>query len=112
MITLARLLRFLKLSRPSNDPPLLTPETVDARMDQLYPSFGKITGWRSLGGYQPMPLKARAALSESYRPYNAALYDYLGTDLAWDDEPSACLKLNRDGHDDDHCVLQVKQTWR
>jgi hypothetical protein len=55
------------------------------RLNQLYPSFEGTSGWKADGGYEAMPAAFEARLRAFFRPYNEALYAYLGEDLGWDD---------------------------
>ncbi len=54
------------------------------RLSQMYPNFEGTSGWRADGGYEAMPTAFRSELRAFFRPYNAALYEYLGEDLGWD----------------------------
>jgi hypothetical protein len=77
----------------------------------MYPNFLEKNGWIApakkgnqqatangkkaegvAGAPGSIPDAARAALRAFYRPFNAALYEYLGVDLGWDDAAAAPLE--------------------
>ena len=82
--TLSRILSFLDLPPLAPDAvPQMSQTNVEKRMEELFPSFG-MTGWLADGKYAPMSDSSERALRKFFRPYNAALYEYLGVDFGWD----------------------------
>mmetsp|Transcript_20718 Transcript_20718/g.26776 ORF Transcript_20718/g.26776 Transcript_20718/m.26776 type:complete len:876 (+) Transcript_20718:2-2629(+) len=60
-----------------------TPEDLDAVIDQYYPKFESLTGWKMDSHYAKMDDSIRSKLAEFFSMHNEYLYELLGRRFSW-----------------------------